>query len=133
MLLSGAFLSSFMLVGCNADDEDQNPPPQDVVDNDDGANIKNIDRNRINDFDDDNRINDINRNDRLNNNVHDRIDNTGYDDLDNGVLNGNNNGPRTTTDRNTRQDLDPIKDRNTPGEDLIEDRNDMRDRNTKDR
>jgi hypothetical protein len=62
-----------------------------------------------------------------------------YDDRNNGMFNNNNdrgifdNDGNDTNDRNTRNDGDMMRDNNDPGEDTIEDRLDMNDRDDRDR
>ncbi|NMD70107.1 hypothetical protein HHO41_07375 [Bacillus sp. DNRA2] len=142
-LMGSAILSATMLVGC-ADNDTDNPPPEN-----NGVNVKNyndrnnriLDRDRDNNgiLDDRDGIN--NGNNRVNNRNNGTLPDTRINDTNrNGTLpdarinDANRNGTLTpdTRDRNTRNDLDPARDNNGRGEDLIEDRNDARDRDNKD-
>jgi hypothetical protein len=108
MLIGGSVLSAFLLVGCaNNVDEDNNPSIK-------GTNVDNRD-NRILDRNGDNDDNGI-----IGDNNND------------GIIDDNNDDVPDTKDRNTDKDLDPVKDDNEKGEDVIEDRNDMKDKNQKD-
>ena len=49
-----------------------------------------------------------------------------------GIIDDNNDDVPDTKDRNTDKDLDPAKDNNETGEDVIEDKNDMKDKDQKD-
>lgn len=105
LLFAGSVLSGILLVGCNNDNNDQNPPPPNVN--------TPVDRNNNNDLTPNNTNNDITPNDQ------------------NDVINGNDHYA-PSEDKNTDTDKDPIKDRNTKQEDIIEDDIDRNDRDNKD-
>src|SRR3954465_3145989 len=116
-LLFGPMLFGVLLVGCNNNDDNRNAP---ISDN----NIQNPTNNNMRDRIQnpaDNHLRDDN-NDGLgdNNNIDD-------DDVN------DNDRFRNTNDTNTDTDKDPMKDKNTKQEELIEDDLDRNDRNHRDR
>lgn len=117
-LLTGSLLSTMLLVGCNNDNNDQNPPAPNV--NNPGDNNLNNNLNRDRDFD----LNDNNNNRNLNRNNRNNLNNNDMD------LNGDHYSPRE--DINTDTDKDPAKDSNTKREEFIEDDIDRNDRDRKD-
>ena len=124
MLIGGSVLSAFMLAGCNNDAE---PPPEE-----DNVNIDNpVD---VND-DRDNGKNRINNLDRDNDRGNNRINNNYRDNHDNIIDENkrNNRANNKINDVNRDKDFDSARDRNTNRQDIIEDRDDMRDRDNKDR
>ncbi|MCM3586911.1 hypothetical protein M3182_14325 [Mesobacillus maritimus] len=114
-IIGGSALAAMLLTGCGTNDNDPAPPADGNGTNDGGTT----------------EINDLNRNDRDNrifNNNRNR-DNDLFDNnnnRDNELFNDNN-------DMNRDNDLDTMRDRNTPGEDVIEDRMDANDRDRRDR
>jgi outer membrane murein-binding lipoprotein Lpp len=132
LLLAGTVLSVSMLAGCNNNDNDQNPAPpvNDEVDtplDDDNNNDNNL-NNKNTRYNNNNGLN--NTNTRYNNNDNNGLNNTNTRYNNNNGLNDNNYPVKE--DINTPHDKDPVKDRNTPREDIIEDDIDMRDRDKKD-
>ncbi|OLS41137.1 hypothetical protein [Bacillus sp. MRMR6] len=114
LLLVGSVLSAMMVTGCNANN-DQNPAPpvNDEVDTP-------LDNNGTLDGDD----NGTNMNNRTNNMNNRNVNNR--NDL-------NNRNTRYQNDINTPNDMDPVRDRNTRGEEMFEDRLDRNDRDNRDR
>ncbi|MEW9053389.1 MAG: hypothetical protein AB2392_19670 [Neobacillus sp.] len=106
LLLVGSVLSAMMLTGCNGND-DQNPAPpvNDEVDTP---------------LDNDGNLDGDNGTNMNNRNVNNR------NDL-------NNRNTRYQNDTNRPNDMDPVRDRNTRGEEMFEDRLDMNDRDNRDR
>ncbi|MCM3729632.1 hypothetical protein M3226_29080 [Neobacillus cucumis] len=129
-LLIGSILSGVLLVGCNNNDDNRNVPITD---------------NKIQNPGTDNKIRDNIQNptnNNLRNNIQNPADNNLRDDNNNGLGDNNNIDDddvndndrfRNTNDTNTDTDKDPIKDRNTKQEEIIEDDLDTNDRNHRDR
>jgi hypothetical protein len=105
LLLVGSVLSAMMLTGCNGDDQNPAPPVNDEVDTP---------------LDNDGNLDGDNGTNMNNRNVNNR------NDL-------NNRNTRYQNDTNRPNDLDPVRDRNTRGEEMFEDRLDMNDRDNRDR
>ena len=129
-LLIGSVLSGVLLAGCNNNDDNQKAP---ISDNNIQNPVNNdLRRDRIQNPTDNNLRRNIqnpadnNLRDDRNDNL---IDNNNLDDDD---VN-NNDRFKGTRDTNTDTDKDPAKDRNTKGEEIIEDDLDANDRDHRDR
>jgi len=118
-VIGGSALTAMLLAGCGANDND--PPPNDGGTDDGTTEINDLNRN-----DRDNRIFNNNRN-----TDNDLFDNNNRND--NNLNNYNNGNNRRTNDTNTDNDFDMSRDLNTPDEEGLEDRLDLKDRDNRDR
>jgi hypothetical protein len=100
-LIGGTLISGMLLVGCGTNDDEQNPPPEDIDLNED---VNNGDR-----VDDDNIDLDMDENNDANNGTNGTNGTTGTDNGMNGTngtgTNGTGNGTNGTTGTNGDADL----------------------------
>lgn len=103
-LIGGSLFAAVLLAGCAANDQD--PPPEEEIDIEDPAGDLAPDNGNVD-------------------------DDANIDDDEGAGTQGLN---RRTNDINTDEDMDMMRDRNTPGEEgLMEDQRDLRDRDNRDR